>query len=1279
MRERPHDVAAFPAGNSMRQRGIASTDTTVPRLRSEFPKAVVRRLAAFIPRPAASAVGSLVLLLGVFISTALTAQDDNRFDEIARWDFGAEETTPLNAYGNIQRDQAGPRPPEFPDMAANNTAVRVDSGAYLSLSDEGPDSDFDFTNGDAITLEAWVNPTSVRDGQPQYIIGKGRTGSPKVARDNQNWSLRIMGKEGEARVNFLFASKLSSSDKHWHRWTSKLGFPVSTGWHHVAVTYRFGDPESIRGWVNGKPTDGTWDMGGPTKEPPVVDDDEIRIGERFAGMLDAVAIHRTVLNDKALTARFNRVGEERVVKLAPEVMPDLGDIPAGRVLFQLSENMPAGDRWLYESESWPAESTRWLGDSYLLPRIPVRYDDWGIRSSWQAPLLLRIAGDVELPVGKHRFLVRVRSLSRLWIDGQLVTRTKTVRSRGGNLEPIVPIPEPLVPTARLLPFPQQEAFTEYDLPASQQEGPRRSRVVLEVMIGGNGDRTESGEVCVAMQPSGDGSLFVLKADSSSPLMLTDAAIEPELRRFEAAMVNFEDATRRAAAASQDAFWQRRHKIARESIKHEALPTDDPDVHPIDQFVANKISVALRQAAQTDEETTQHFHNNVLPILRDQCFRCHGEKQQGGLRLNSRANALSMGESELAAVVPGDPDSSEMIVRIRAGEMPPTDERLTEKQIATLEMWVKDGAVWPNPPLAAEAVTLAPVVDDASFLRRVYLDTVGVGPTEAEARTFLASVDPDKRSKLVAQLLLDDRYADHWVSLWMDLLAENPTLLNQSLNSTGPFRWFLYESLRDGKPLDRMATELILMRGSPHEGGSAGFAMAGENDSPMAAKGHIVASAFLGIELQCARCHDSPYHSTSQEDLYSLAAMLNRKQLAPPQTSRVPDAFFAGIGRESLIQVTLKPGVQVQPKWPFAAFTGVDDGPHIDAIVQNPTDSRERLAALVTAPHNHRFPQVVVNHLWNRLMGAGIVQPAHDWEGKTASHPELLQWLADELVTHDYDLRQVLRRIMTSETYQRKAIGQNQQASAEQRFFNAPDPRRLAAEQVVDSLFAATGREMDAGELTFVHDGAEPIAKRQTLGSPSRAWMFAGLNNERDRPSLSLPRAQPIADVLEAFGWTGTRQQPIVARETDPNLLQPGILANGTLSISLTRAANRSPLAQLAIDARSAESLLDSLFLRFRSRYPNDQEKSDFIPALAGGFDNRELSADKVVWPTVESRLPQSTWSNHLVPEANEIQKELQRRVVRGPAVDPRLQTDWREVYEDVIWSLVNDREFVWVP
>ena len=166
-------------------------------------------------------------------------------------------------------------------------------------------------------------------------------------------------------------------------------------------------------------------------------------------------------------------------------------------------------------------------------------------------------------------------------------------------------------------------------------------------------------------------------------------------------------------------------------------------------------------------------------------------------------------------------------------------------------------------------------------------------SEAEVLAFLADKNPDKRTIAIQQLLNDERCADHFVSEWLDLLAENPTLLNQSQGSTGPFRFFLHDSLRDRKPLDRLVTELILMRGGQHEGGSAGFAMAAENDAPFAAKGHIVASAFLGIELQCARCHDSPYHDTTQRDLFTLAAMFQRKPASAPTSSQVPVGFFEG--------------------------------------------------------------------------------------------------------------------------------------------------------------------------------------------------------------------------------------------------------------------------------------------------------------------------------------------------------------------------------------------------
>lgn len=1243
-----------------------------------------------------------ILLIGAI---ALAAGDSA--SPAVQWEFGTEEATSLTTKGNVQRDQAGPRPPEFPEMAENNTAVRLDAAAYLAVPDTGSNSDFDFTNGDAFTIEAWVNPSVLGEGQVGYIIGKGRTGSPNFARDNQNWSVRVVGAKNEAKLSFLFATKLSSTEAHWHRWDSKLGFPVGTGWHHIAIAYRFGDPKSIRGWVNGEPTQGTWSYGGETTEPPVVDNDEVRIGNGFEGLLDGIAIHRSILGDKVIASRFHRVGDPRIIKAQPEVMPQLDGIAEGRVLVQLCEALPAHNRWLNEGEQWPGESIRWTGDTFLLRRIPLQYDAWGIRSGWNAPVLLRMAGDVELPAGTHRFLLRARSQSRLWINGKIVARTEpvTIRPPDGE-EPVTPVAEAPLDGVRIDGYHQQEAFGEATI---EPDITGKSRVVLELVVGGKGHRTETGEVCVAML-SADGKSYEVLGAGSNRLPLTDAAVEPVLSSMEKSLARFDDQRRRSAAASQNEFWQRRHDAARAWTQQTANPDGGQPFravakpeqtarkgHPtdIDGFITSKIERSVAASAAADVRQAEHFHGEVLPILREQCFRCHGEKDKGGLKLDSREALLKAGDSEIPAVVPGDLDASEMIARIRSGDMPPTEEGLSKQQIELLEQWVADGAPWPAPPLTDVDVAMAPVIDDAAFLRRIYLDTIGVPPTEDEARAFLGKSPftprkvrdaqtllsrSERRQKLIDDLLEDERFADGWMNLWLDLLAENPTLINASLNSTGPFRWFLHDSLRDNKPLDRMVTELIMMRGGAAEGGSAGFGIAAENDAPLAAKGHIVASAFLGIELQCARCHDSPYHTTTQKDLYSLAAMFNREPVTVPKTSQVPAAFFENqTVRKSLIQVTLEANASVGPEWPFATVTGVSDGSEIDKLMQNPADTRERLAALVTAPQNIRFARVIVNRIWKRLMGAGWVEPVHDWEGSTASHPDLLDWLAREMVTNDYDLRHVVRLIVTSDTYQRTAVGKNLVASVTMRFFNAPERRRLSAEQIVDSLHQATGRPIDVEELTFVHDGRRELGQRQTLGKPKRAWMFGDLKNERDRPSLSLPKARAVVDVLEAFGWNGARQMPIAERETDPNVLQPGVLAGGTLSVSLTRASYQSEMADLAVAAKSPESLVESMFLRCLSRWPKPDERKAFADALSEGFDTRLVPADSIAHVQELSPLPQVTWFNHGRVKANEIQLEIERRVLAGPPSDPRLSPEWRAVYEDALWSLINHREFVWIP
>jgi mono/diheme cytochrome c family protein len=1218
-------------------------------------------------------------------------------DPVAHWDFGPEETSPLVAHGGVHRDVPGPRPPEFPDFEPNNTAVRFDgSGAHYSFAGTGKDSPLNFDNGDAITIEAWVDMDDVKGGENFYIVGKGRTGDPEFAKDNQNWALRVREQKGKAHASFLFATLRGkeaglAKDAHWHRWTAGDGFLPGSGWHHLAVSYRFGDPLSIRSWLDGHPSDGAWDMGGPTRQAPVVDDDAVWIGSSnggaptnsFRGVLDAIAIHREQLSDEVMHSRFHRETSTAPAKPVVEAAPVLSNIPPGKVLVTFHEGLPAQNKWPSADQAIPPDTMRWLADSFVIPRLPMRYDDWGIRQAWKGPVLVRAAADVILPPGKNRFLVRARLLSRLWVDGHLVARTTLHSSNGDGYQPILPVPTPPLPGLRPVGYGDQEVFGDATVGTDGH-----CRVVLEAIVGGKKLRPEPGEMCVAVETA-DGKSFVLLAPHSDKVLpLTDQAWDHATAEIEAELTQLDDANRRTAAATQDAFWQQRHAQGRKWVAEHpaaAVPSAKQDRgNPIDAFLTARVDQAVAAASGPKTPAGMAFHEKVLPVLSDQCFRCHGEREKGGLKLNSREAILQAGDSGNAAVLPGNPAHSQILARLRATDpeerMPPKGDGLRPEQIAAIEAWINAGAPWPATPVLPQEVAVPPIINDSAFLRRAYLDCVGVPPTESEARAFLADASPEKRSQLVDRLLADPRFADHWVSYWQDVLAENPNILKPSLNNSGPFRWFLFEALRDGKPLDRMVTELVMLRGGTFVGGSAGFGMAADNDAPLAAKGQVIGGAFLGIELQCARCHDAPFHSSKQRDLYAISAMLSRKAVTVPKTSRVPLAFFEKTkARQSLIKVSLKPDEAIPPAWPFGKVCGVSDGSALDALLHDPKDTRERLAALITAPQNQRFAQVIVNRIWKRLIGAGFVEPAHDWEGHAASDPQLLDWLARELVAHDYDLKYIVRLIMTSQMYQRQPTGQNLKAQPEHRFFVAPDRRRLTAEQVVDSLFWASGKAMQVEELTFDPDDRHSAETMISLGKPCRSWMFASLSNERDRPSLSLPRARAVADVLEAFGWTGARQSPRTDRESDPNVLQPGVMENSIMCSWITRASLNSGLAQLAVDAKSPEDLVDAVFVRFLSRLPDDAERSRFAQALSSGFFERLVSPGAMAPIPPRKRLPRVSWSNHLMADATVIKEEMERNARAGDPPDPRLAPQWREQFEDFVWAVINSPEFVWVP
>jgi hypothetical protein len=317
---------------------------------------------------------------------------------------------------------------------------------------------------------------------------------------------------------------------------------------------------------------------------------------------------------------------------------------------------------------------------------------------------------------------------------------------------------------------------------------------------------------------------------------------------------------------------------------------------------------------------------------------------------------------------------------------------------------------------------------------------------------------------------------------------------------------------------------------------------------------------------------------------------------------------------------------------------------------------------------------MVNRLWARLMGRGLVDQAGDFERSRTTHPTLLRWLARELVRHGYDANAIRRLILNSQAYQR---AEAPAARVQPELYAARAPRRLSAEQVVDGLFAATGKPLRTEEVSLDIDGIRESDNSISLGQPRRAWMLASTSNERDRPALALPRIQAVCDVLGAFGWRASRPDPLTDRDQAPNSLQPAILANGVMGTWLTGLSEDHGATRLCLEAKSPEALVEALFLRVLTRRPTPAELQLYADRLRPDFTNRLAHATdgKPVGPRRPAYYV--SWSNHLDKDATLVRQQQSADARRGDPATTRLRPAWRQRAEDALWALVNSPEFLY--
>jgi Protein of unknown function (DUF1549)/Protein of unknown function (DUF1553) len=484
---------------------------------------------------------------------------------------------------------------------------------------------------------------------------------------------------------------------------------------------------------------------------------------------------------------------------------------------------------------------------------------------------------------------------------------------------------------------------------------------------------------------------------------------------------------------------------------------------------------------------------------------------------------------------------------------------------------------------------SPLCSDSVFLRRAYLDTLGMLPTVAEARAFLSDPRADKRRRLIDRLLERPEFADYWALKWSDLLHLEEKALDPK--GVGVFHHWIRQWLADGKPLNEFARQLIAARGSTYANPPANFYRALRDPQ---ARAEAVAQVFLGIRLQCARCHNHPFDRWTQDDYHSLAAFFARidyKIVENRRKDRLDKHQFDG----DQIVLLSRTGEVNHPRTHASMHPHLLDGP--DAARDAAFDRLQVLADWVAAPENPFFARAQANRIWFHLLGRGIVEPNDDFRATNPpANAPLLDALARDLAEHHFDLRHLIRQIMNARTYQLAATPNDTNLDDEANFSHAL-VRPLPAEPLLDAL-------AEALEVP-VRFNVYPLGTRAVQLPGVRLASELG-----QRPTTG-------EEFLQRFGKPERLLGCECERSEDITLSQAFQLLTGSLvNDMLSTPANR--LGRLLALGRSDKEIVEELYLATLSRYPTPQEMQGTLGIVARGSERRRTLED-VLWGLISSK------------------------------------------------------------
>jgi hypothetical protein len=494
-------------------------------------------------------------------------------------------------------------------------------------------------------------------------------------------------------------------------------------------------------------------------------------------------------------------------------------------------------------------------------------------------------------------------------------------------------------------------------------------------------------------------------------------------------------------------------------------------------------------------------------------------------------------------------------------------------------------------LARLALPASPACDDAEFVRRAWVDTVGRLPTTDEVRDFLAKSSPDKRDALIEELLARPEFADYWTYKWSDVLMLTSTrLLPPAVKSY--YTW-LHKHVAANTPWDRLVREILVATGESLENGATNFFALSQSPEEMTEN---ASQAFLGLSIGCARCHNHPLEKWTNDQYYAMANMF----------ARVKAKGWGGDAGSGDGQRTLyvaQSGDLIQPKTGKPQPPTPLDGQPM--AMDDPSDRRTSLANWMTAPENPYFARAITNRVWANFFGVGLVEKVDDVRvSNPSSNEALLKAAADNLVRQKFDLKTLMRSILQSNAYQRssRSLPGNR---GEHRFYSRYYPRRMMAEVLHDAIVQVT-QVPTKFENILVPGGARQKTSFYPLGTRA----------------IQLYDSSVESYFLQSFGRNPRRIVCECDRSSEPSIVQVLHLTNGvTLNEKLSAKGNRvEKLLSLHKQGMSEAAIVDEIYLACLSRYPTDTERRRLLALLPppGAPDERPVVED-MLWGILSSR------------------------------------------------------------